>query len=139
TPAAEGPDGRILDLRPSGRRVPAQRRPTARTSHAPAPISDEQVSAVLAHIRAGDRAATTRRGTTVRLPAGGGSDTSATMALLAQATREQREVWIGFVDSHGTATQRVVTPVRVGGGILEGSDNERYPLHRITSAALVEA
>lgn len=139
TPAAEGPDGRILDLRPSGRRVPAQRRPAARTSHAPAPISDEQVSAVLAHIRAGDRAATTRRGTTVRLPAGGGSDTSATMALLAQATREQREVWIGFVDSHGTATQRVVTPVRVGGGILEGSDNERYPLHRITSAALVEA
>src|SRR5690606_7288373 len=89
TPAAEGPDGRILDLRPSGRRVPAQRRPAARTSHAPAPISDEQGSAVLAHIRAGDRAATTRRGTTVRLPAGGGSDTSATMALLAQATREQ--------------------------------------------------
>ncbi|OLT43884.1 DNA-binding protein [Saccharomonospora sp. CUA-673] len=140
TPAAEGPDGRILDLRPSGRRVPAQRRPTAgATSYAPAPIGDEQVSAVLAHIRAGDRAATTRRGTTVRLPAGGGSDTSATMALLAQATREQREVWIGFVDSHGTATQRIVLPVRVGGGILEGSDNERYPLHRITSAALVEA
>ncbi|MBB3050317.1 hypothetical protein FHS23_001312 [Prauserella isguenensis] len=139
TPAAEGPDGRILDLRPSGRRIPARNRPSQRTAHAPAPISEEQVSAVLTHIRAGDRAATTRRGTTVRLPAGGGADTSATMALLAQATREQREVWIGFVDSHGTATQRIVTPVRVGSGILEGSDNERYPLHRITSAALVEA
>lgn len=138
TPAAEGPDGRILDLRPSGRRIPARGRPARRTVPPPGPINPEQVAAVLAHIRAGDRAATTRRGTTVRLPAGGGADTSATMALLARATREQREVWIGFVDSHGTASQRVVTPVRVGGGILESAENERYPLHRITSAALVE-
>jgi hypothetical protein len=28
--------------------------------------------------------------------------------------------------------------VRVGGGVLEGEKNERYSLHRITSAALVE-
>ncbi|PXY32624.1 helicase-associated domain-containing protein [Prauserella muralis] len=137
-PAAEGPDGRIMDLRPSGRRIPARRPPArAATGGLPA-ISAEQLRAVLTHVRAGDRAATTRRGTTVRLPAGGGADTSATLALLSQATREQREVWIGFVDAHGTASQRVVTPVRVGGGILESSDNERYPLHRITSAALVE-
>ncbi|RBM10235.1 DNA-binding protein [Prauserella sp. PE36] len=137
-PAAEDAAGRILDLRPSGRRIAARGRPVRRTAPQQSPISPEQLKAVLAHIRAGDRAATTRRGKTVRLPAGGGSDTSATLALLAQATREQREVWIGFVDSHGTASQRVVTPVRVGGGILESSDNERYPLHRITSAALVE-
>ncbi|MBK1785367.1 helicase-associated domain-containing protein [Prauserella cavernicola] len=137
-PAAEDAAGRILDLRPSGRRIPARGRGTRSTPPQPSPISSEQLSAVLTHIRAGDRAATTRRGATVRLPAGGGSDTSATLALLAQATREQREVWIGFVDSHGTASQRVVTPVRVGGGILESSENERYPLHRITSAALVE-
>ncbi|PXY20183.1 helicase-associated domain-containing protein [Prauserella flavalba] len=137
-PAAEDAAGRILDLRPSGRRIAARGRPVRRTAPQQNPISPEQLKAVLAHIRAGDRAATTKRGKTVRLPAGGGSDTSATLALLAQATREQREVWIGFVDSHGTASQRVVTPVRVGGGILESSDNERYPLHRITSAALVE-
>jgi hypothetical protein len=47
------------------------------------------------------------------------------------------------VDSRGTASQRVVDPFRVGGGVLEGRDVtdgvvSRYPLHRITSAALVE-
>ncbi|WP_116048714.1 helicase-associated domain-containing protein [Amycolatopsis palatopharyngis] len=138
-PAAEGPDGRVLDLRPSGRRVAARTRGRARPVVAePTTISSEQLSAVLTHLRAGDRAASSRRGDVVRLPRGGGSDTSATLALLSRATREQREVWIGFVDSHGTASQRVVTPVRVGGGVLESAENERYPLHRITSAALVE-
>jgi hypothetical protein len=135
-PAAEDAAGRVLDLRPSGRRV-AARQPRRATGE-PGPISPDQVSAVITHLRAGDRAARSKRGATVRLPAGGGSDTSATMALLAQATREQREVWIGFVDAHGTATQRVITPLRVGSGVVEGDDNERYPLHRITSAALVD-
>lgn len=135
-PAAEGFDGRVVDLRPSGKRIPARAR-ALRRPPAPAPISPEQVAAVVAHIRAGDRAAGARHGTGVR-NAAGTKDTSATLALLAAATREGREVWIGFVDSHGTATQRVVTPVRVGSGVLEGKDNERYPLHRITSAALVD-
>ncbi|SFB62404.1 Helicase conserved C-terminal domain-containing protein [Amycolatopsis marina] len=138
-PAAEGPDGRVLDLRPNGRRVPPRTRGRSRPVLAePATVSPEQLSAVLTHLRAGDRAASSRRGDVVRLPRGGGADTSATLALLSRATRERREVWIGFVDSHGTASQRVVTPVRVGGGLLESAENERYPLHRITSAALVE-
>ncbi|WP_158882054.1 helicase-associated domain-containing protein [Amycolatopsis anabasis] len=136
-PAAEGPDGRVVDLRPSGRRVPARPKATRRVAPEPA-VNGEQIAAVVAHVRAGDRASATRRGEAVRLPGGGGADTSATLALLARATRERREVWIGFVDSRGTASQRIVTPVRVGGGMLEGTDNERYPLHRITSAALVE-
>lgn len=135
-PAAEGFDGQVLDLRPSGRRIPARGR-AARRAFMPAPISAEQVEAVVAHIRAGDAAATTRHGAGVRNRPGT-KDTSATLALLSQATREGRTVWIGFVNAHGTATQRVVSPVRVGGGILEGRDNQRYPLHRITSAALVE-
>ena len=137
-PAAEGPDGRVLDLRPSGRRVPARTRSARRRPTEPS-IDPEQAAAVLAHLRAGDRAATRRKGTEVRLPAsGGGSDTTATVALLARASREQREVWIGFVDAHGTATQRVITPAHIGGGVLMSTDDERYPLHRITSAALVE-
>ncbi len=135
-PAAEGLDGRVVDLRPSGRRLPARTR-AARRSPTPAAISPEQVAAVVAHIRAGEKAASIRHGSGVRNRAGT-QDTSATLALLAAATREGREVWIGFVDAHGTASQRIVTPVRVGSGVLEGRDNERYPLHRITSAALVE-
>jgi hypothetical protein len=137
-PAAEGPDGRVLDLRPSGRRVPARPKQQRRVAPEPAGITREQVGSVVAHLRAGDRAAGSRRGESVRLSGGSGADTSATLALLSRATQERREVWIGFVDSRGTASQRIVTPMRVGGGVLEGVDNERYPLHRITSAALVE-
>ncbi|WP_236797051.1 helicase-associated domain-containing protein [Amycolatopsis sp. GM8] len=139
TPAAEGPDGRIMDLRPSGRRIPARTRNARRVVPEPGGASPDQLAQVIAHLRAGDRAATRRRGAEVRPPAGGGgSDTAATMALLARASREGREVWIGFVDSHGTASQRIVTPRHVGGGLLLSTEDERYPLHRITSAALVE-
>ncbi len=138
-PAAEGPDGRVVDLRPSGRRIPARPRTARRVVPEPTGLTGEQAASVVAHIRAGDRAAASRKGAAVRLPGGGGgSDTSATMALLARAHREQREVWIGFVDAHGTASQRIVTPTHVGGGVLIGRDDERYPLHRITSAALVD-
>ncbi|KAA9161804.1 DNA-binding protein [Amycolatopsis acidicola] len=138
-PAAEDAAGRVLDLRPNGRRIPARPKQTRRVMAEPTGASAEQLESVIAHLRAGDRAATRRRGAEVRLPAGGGgSDTSATMALLARATREQREVWIGFVDSHGTASQRIVTPAHVGGGVLMSTDDQRFPLHRITSAALVE-
>lgn len=137
-PAAEGPDGRVLDLRPAGRRIPprsgANRRPPPQPAAGP-----DQVAAVITRLRSGDSVATRRKGTEVRLPGGGGgSDTAATLALLARASRERREVWIGFVDSHGTASQRILTPARVGGGILLSTDDESYPLHRITSAALVE-
>lgn len=138
-PAAEGADGRVLDLVPQrGHRIPAKPR-NARRMPAEPPVSQDQVAAVIAQLRAGDRAATRRKGTQVRLPGGGGgSDTAATMELLTRASREQREVWIGFVDSYGTASQRIVTPAHVGGGMLMSTDDERYPLHRITSAALVE-
>jgi hypothetical protein len=138
-PAAEGPDGKVLDLRPGGQRIPARPKSARRVLAEPTGLSPDQVASVIAHLRAGDRASTRRRGAEVRLPGGGGhSDTAATMALLARASREQREVWIGFVDSHGTASQRIVTPAHVGGGVLRSTDDEHYPLHRITSAALVE-
>ncbi|HKS45159.1 MAG TPA: helicase-associated domain-containing protein [Amycolatopsis sp.] len=137
-PAAEGPDGRVMDLRPGGRRIPPRPRNTRRVFSEPT-VNPDQVITVITQLRAGDRAASRRKGAEVRLPGGGGgSDTAATMALLARASREQREVWIGYVDSHGTASQRILTPARVGGGVLMSTDDERYPLHRITSAALVD-
>ncbi|MPY77222.1 MAG: DNA-binding protein [Actinophytocola sp.] len=134
TPAAEGPDGRVIDLRQRGRRIPARNRAVAGSPRA---NSTRQVAGVVERIKAGDRAAASRHGAGVRNAAGTG-DTSATLALLSEAARGGRQVWIGLVDTHGTATQRVVTPVRLSGGVLEGSSAERYPLHRITSAALVD-
>ncbi|MCT2582701.1 helicase-associated domain-containing protein [Actinophytocola gossypii] len=140
-PAAEGADGQVVDLRPKGHRLPA----TARTRRVgtPNPPSDERLRDIVAQLRAGDTAAATRRGRTVSLAAGGGAaDTAATLALLREAIEQQGHVLIDFVDSRGVATQRVVTPFRVGGGVLEGRDDtndtvRQYPLHRITSASLI--
>jgi hypothetical protein len=138
-PAAEGPDGRVVDIRPSGRRVPARLRNARRVITAePTAMTMEQLEQIVTHVRAGDLVSGRRRGAAVRAPGGGGADTSAMLALLTQAARDKREVWIGFVDSRGTASQRVVRPRWIGGGVVEGADKERYSLHRITSAALVE-
>ncbi|WP_199441148.1 helicase-associated domain-containing protein [Umezawaea beigongshangensis] len=141
SPSAEGPDGRVLDLRPGGRRITGRNR--ARRAVSPPPASDEQLSELVRLVRAGDRAASTPRGTRVSVPANLGSGPSATLALLQRAAREQRGVLVGFVDSHGTAAERVVRPQIVGGGVLEGVDVSygevrRFPLHRITSVALVD-
>ncbi|MET0238166.1 MAG: helicase-associated domain-containing protein [Kibdelosporangium sp.] len=140
-PAAEDHDGQLLDLRPTGLRVPLRQRPKPGTSHRPP--SPEQLADLVSSMRAGDRAAGTRRGRTVALAAGAGADTSATLALLQEAASQRRSVFIGYVDAHGTASQRVIEPVRVGAGVLEGldstrSETHRFALHRITSVSLVD-
>ena len=141
-PAAEDAAGQVVDLRPAGLRLPAPAR--TRRSGPGGPPSPERLQAMVEQLRAGDTAAGTRRGRTVSLTAGtGAADTSATLALLREAIERQSQVWIGFVDSRGVASQRVVDPFRVGGGVLEGRDVShgavrQYPLHRITSASLVE-
>ncbi|AHH93923.1 helicase-associated domain-containing protein [Kutzneria albida] len=131
SPAAESADGTVLDLRPPGRRVPAKAKPRRQ---APAgAIGEDQLAGLLEQLRAGDRAAATPRGTAV----------PATLELLRAAAEQGRSVWLGFVDSRGVASQRVVQPVSVAGGVLEGVDRSagqvrRYPVHLITSAALVD-
>jgi hypothetical protein len=141
-PAAEDAAGQVVDLRPAGLRLPA---PARAKRSAPAPASPERLQDMVAQLRAGDAAAGTRRGRTVSLTAGtGAADTAATLALLREAIEHNTQVWIGFVDSRGVASQRVVDPFRVGGGVLEGRDVSQgavrqYPLHRITSASLVES
>jgi Helicase conserved C-terminal domain len=130
--AAENADGTVLDLRPPGHRIPVRAR-TSRRPVMPSAIADEQLHGLIDQLRAGDRAAATPRGTAV----------AATLELLRAAAKDGRSVWLGFVDSRGVATQRVIKPVSVAGGILEGVDRvacevRRYPVHLITSAALVE-
>ncbi|MFD4673446.1 helicase-associated domain-containing protein [Lentzea sp. NPDC058450] len=141
-PAAEGPDGQVLDLRPGGRRTTPRQR-TARKPASPAVQADERLGELVRLVRAGDRAAATPRGERVAVPGNLGAGPSATLSLLQQAARARRRVLVGFVDSHGTAAQRVIEPHVVGGGVLEGYDHSygevlRFPLHRVTSAALVD-
>jgi hypothetical protein len=140
-PSAEDTDGQLLDLRPKGLRVPTRQR--QRTGVAPKPPTEEQLGDLISALRAGDRAAGTRRGRTVSLSAGAGADTSATLALLQEAVNQGHSVFIGYVDAHGTASQRVIEPIRVGAGVLEGLDStrselHRFALHRITAVSLVE-
>lgn len=141
TPAAEGADGRVLDLRPAGRRVAARNRSDRALGLPPAP-SDAQLATVIRQLRVGDKAATAARGrAATQRPGGGMADMAATLALLQEAVRDRRDVWLGYVNAQGVASQLSVAPVAIGGGILEGLDRgqgeiRRFTLHRITSVAL---
>ncbi|MHC1558786.1 helicase-associated domain-containing protein [Actinomycetospora sp. C-140] len=147
SPVAEDDVGGVLDLRPRGRRT-AARRPERAVGTTPS-LSSDQVVALVAQLRAGDRAATASRGRATGAGSGR-TATSATVAVLAEAARTGRSVWIGYVDAHGTASQRVVRPLRVGGGVLEGVEDDgdtngetvgaaplSFALHRITSVSVL--
>jgi hypothetical protein len=141
-PVAEGADGQVVDLRAGARRAKVRAQPTRRATAPPTP-SAEQLAALVATVRAGDAAAATPA-----LPSGktsahaGVVSTATTLALLRGAAHAGSSVRIGFVDSHGVASRRIVRPVNVGGGVLEGIDRCadevcRFPLHRITSAEII--
>jgi XPB/Ssl2-like helicase family protein len=143
TPAAEGPDGRVLDLRPSGRRAPARPRPERHPVVPPTP-SDAQLAGVVRQLRIGDRAGNAPRGRSASpRPGGGMTDMAATLAVLQEAIRNRRDVWLGYVNAQGMASHLFVTPVAMGGGVLEGLDAahdeiRRFTLHRITSVTLAD-
>lgn len=59
------------------------------------------------------------------------------MAALREAVETRTTVLIGYVDSSGRTTERLVDPIRVEGGSLTAldhrSDDERtFAVHRIT-------
>lgn len=132
TPVAEGVDGQVLDVRPAGRRIAARPRQDRRPSLPPVPNA-ERLGAAVRQLRVGDEAAASRRD---RVSAFAGS-TGSPLAVLRDAVRAGQGVWLSFVDAHGVASERFVTPLRIGGGMLEGRDRgsdevHRFPLHRIT-------
>ncbi|HEY2221185.1 helicase-associated domain-containing protein [Actinomycetospora sp.] len=146
SPVAEDAEGGVLDLRPRGRRT-APRRPDRAGIGGSPRLSDDQVAALVAQLRAGDKAATASRGPAT-VPGSTRQTASATVAVLADAARSGRTVWIGYVDAQGTASQRVVRPLRVGHGLLEGTDaaveddaepgpSVSFALHRITSVSVL--
>ena len=88
-------------------------------------------------MRAEDRLSA-RRGEAVRsVP---GVTTASTLELLSRAIGAGIPVWLG---AQGSGSQRVVQPVSLVGGFLQGYDERRgenttFAVHRITSVALVE-
>jgi hypothetical protein len=133
SPAAEDTGGLVLDLADRGRRTtPARRSPQRGLPPEPDPA---QLAALVSRMRAGDALTGVRRGTA--------NGRSGTLDTLRRAADEKLTVWLGFVDGHGVAGERVLEPLSVGGGVVEGRDRtdgglHRVPLHRITSIALVE-
>ncbi len=136
-PAAEAPDGALLLARPDVRRTPLRARPQRYTEPA---LPAEQARLSIAALRAGDLAARAARRAPVTTTR---STTADTLAFLQQATRERRQVWVGYVDAQGRATSRVIEPRSVGGGFLAAwdhlrSENRTFALHRITGVAPVD-
>jgi Helicase conserved C-terminal domain len=134
SPTAEDTGGAVLDLSDRGRRT-APRRQGVRLG-GPPELDDTQVTALVSRMRSGEASRGIRRGAEAYA-------NGAAVDLLRSAVVERRTVWIGFVDGHGVQGERVIEPVSVGGGVVEGRGNDgavhRLPLHRITSIALVDS
>jgi hypothetical protein len=138
SPAAEDTGGVVLDLTDRGRRAAPRRRGPA--AGLPPEPDQAQRLALVSRMRAGEAMAGARSG---RIGPVGLSSNGATVDLLRTAVASGRKVWIGFVDGHGVAGERVLGPTSVGGGVVEGRDSvdgavHRVPLHRITSIALMD-
>ena len=139
-PAGESPGGAVLTRSP-GRPRAAGRRPGTELPALPRALTAAELVATVREMRAGDAAVAARRGEAVRqIP---GVTTAGTLELLTRAVREGVPVWLGYVDAQGAGSQRVVQPVSLVGGFLQGYDERRgenrtFAVHRITSVALVE-
>jgi hypothetical protein len=132
-PLVESLDGTVHVSRPDRLRA----RP--RTPRHTAPARQEaRLTQVVTAIRAGDRVALTR-------PAAGPNLTPiGSLAALREAVETGRPVLIGYVDNHGSATERIVDPLRVDGGWLTARDHRAddvrtFAVHRIRSVNPVDA
>jgi hypothetical protein len=144
SPSAENAEGAVVVRRPGARRTPTRPRPPRMSGEPPAP-TDALLSAAVRALRAGETAAAHRpptiseTGGSGRLPR---STTSETMAELRDALDRQKAVWIGYADATGTATERVVEPLRLEGGFLTAYDLRTaevrtFTVARITGVAAV--
>jgi hypothetical protein len=147
-PAAEGAKGEIVVRRPDERRASTPHRlPTAPAATAELPPA--VLAVAVQAIRAGDRARTAIKRPVDPVPARAGfggppsSPTVDVLALLSEAAATGDTVWIGYVDVHGQATERLIEPEIVEGGYVEAYDRlreerRRFAVHRITGAAAID-
>lgn len=143
-PAAESAEGDVLITRADAHRTPPRTAPVPVPDGPPTPDATLLAAAVRA-IRAGDLASTTPRKPSGAAPAMTGGElprtTSAeTLATMQAAVLTGESLWIGYVNAEGSASQRVIAPVRVEGGFVTAYDHtadevRTYPLHRITGVA----
>lgn len=108
----------------------------------PAPLEAEVLAAGVRAVRAGDRARASRPdGVAAYLPR-----TASTRAvdILRDALGSGVTVWLGYVDQHGSMSDRLVDPVRIEAGRLTAYDHaagepRSFALHRITGAMRLDS
>ncbi|MFG1948904.1 helicase-associated domain-containing protein [Nonomuraea sp. NPDC048826] len=138
-PVPESLDGDVIISQLDSRRTegPAPARQVA----PPTGPEPGVAAAAVRALRAGDAAHLSRRepvgspdGQVPRTPA------TATISILQDAIRQGVRVWIGYTDSQGNATSRILEPARMEGGYLTAYDEtraavHRFALHRITGVS----
>lgn len=132
-PVVEAEDGTVHVARPDVHRA---RRPKQRSAERDATRTAAQVTAAVAAIRAGDRARAARPEPAVA------TKPADSLAALRQAIESGTSALIGYLDNHGTSTERIVDPRRLEGGQLTAhdhrSDSQRtFAVHRITAVRLL--
>ena len=135
-PVVEAPDGTVRIARRDVRRARTPR--ARRQAGLVAARETAQLSSAVRAIRAGDRVETARPAV-----AADQLTPSSSLAALRSAVEEGQAVWIGYVDNHGTTSERIVDPVLVEGGWLTAHDHRSdetrtFAVHRITAVRPVE-
>ncbi len=134
-PVVEAADGTVRVARPDQLRARTPRE--HRGANVRAARETAHVAQVVTAVRAGDRAGSVRPADPAASLTPSGS-----MAALREAIDAEATVLIGYVDNHGTSTERVVDPTYVEGGWLtahdhRSDDTRTFAVHRITSVRVV--
>ncbi len=140
-PAPEDTSGAVVLTTPTARRASGRTRAPA-VSQVPE-LGPAQAAQAVKTLRRNDAATAASRRGAVALGSGTAGPVAETLAVLQRALQARSEVWVSYVDAHGSNASRLVTPVSMGGGYLRAEDGRTdmahtFALHRITSAALPE-
>ncbi|MFF7281321.1 helicase-associated domain-containing protein [Streptomyces griseorubiginosus] len=142
-PAAESAEGDVLITRAHAHRTPPRTPPEPVPDGPPVPDATLLAAAIRA-VRAGDLASTAPRKPTDQPPLAAGelprTSSAETLATMQAAVLTGEALWIGYVNAEGSASQRVIAPIRVEGGFVTAYDHtadevRTYPLHRVTGVA----
>ncbi|WP_151084418.1 helicase-associated domain-containing protein [Nocardioides cynanchi] len=133
SPLVEAIDGTVHVSRPDRQRA---RPKVARRTIADA-RQEARLAQVVTAIRAGDRVVEARGAPAPALTPMG------SLTALREAAEGGRTVLIAYVDNHGAATERLVDPLRVDGGVLTARDHRAddvrtFAVHRIRSVNPVD-
>ncbi|HEU4810824.1 MAG TPA: helicase C-terminal domain-containing protein [Nocardioides sp.] len=130
-PVVEAADGTVRVARPDlvRARSPKDRRGGALRSAR----ESAQVAQAVNAVRAGDRIAASRPSAPAAALTPSGS-----LSALREAVETGKPVLIGYVDNHGSSSERIVDPLRVEGGWLTAHDHlsddtRTFAVHRITT------